>query len=33
MRLDKTLTPATPILPYPKPATEYPIQTKEVVYL
>lgn len=33
IRLDKTLTPASPILPYPKPATEYPIQTKEIIYL
>ena len=32
MRLDKKLTPASEILPYPKPATEYPIKTKEVIY-
>lgn len=32
MRLDSTLTPASPILPYPKPATEYPIKTDEVIY-
>lgn len=31
-RLDKSLTPATPILPYPKPATEYPICTRVEVY-
>ncbi len=31
-RLDKKLTPASPILPYPKLDTEYPIQTKEVIY-
>lgn len=24
-RLDKKLTPASPILPYPKPTTDYPI--------
>ena len=32
IRLDKKLTPASPILPYPKPSTEYPIQTKRQVY-
>jgi hypothetical protein len=32
MRLDDKLTPATPILPYPKPDTEYPIKTKEHIY-
>lgn len=31
-RLDKKLTPATALLPYPKPNTEYPIQTKEIIY-
>lgn len=31
-RLDKSLTPASPILPYPKPATEYPICTRVEVY-
>lgn len=31
-RLDKKLTPASPILPYPKPTTDYPIQTREKVY-
>ena len=30
-RLDKKLTPASPILPYPKPATDFPIKTKEKV--
>ena len=29
MRLDKKLTCASPILPYPKPANEYPIMIKE----
>ena len=32
MRLDKKLIPAVPILPYPKPKTEYPIQTNEKIY-
>ena len=27
-RLDKKLTPASPILPYPKPSNEYPVVTK-----
>lgn len=31
-RLDKTLTLASPLLPYPKPTNEHPIKTKEVVY-
>lgn len=31
-RLDKKLTVASPILPYPKPVNEYPIQTKEQIY-
>lgn len=31
-RLDKRLTVATPVLPYPKPANEYPIKTREKVY-
>lgn len=31
-RLDKKLTVASPILPYPKPANEYPIQVKEHIY-
>ena len=30
-RLDKNLTPAGPILPYPKPANEYPIKVKEKI--
>ena len=32
IRLDKKLTPATQILPYPKPSTDYPIQTKKRNY-
>lgn len=32
MRLDKSLTLASPILPYPKPATEFPIMTKCEIY-
>jgi len=32
-RLDKTLTPASDILSYPKPATEYPIKTREKIYI
>lgn len=32
MRLDQSLTPASPVLPYPKPDTDYPIKTDEVVY-
>lgn len=32
MRLDPTLTLANEILPYPKPATEYPIMTKCDIY-
>lgn len=31
-RLDKKLHCASPVLPYPKPVTEYPICTKERVY-
>lgn len=31
-RLDKSLTVASPVLPYPKPANEYPIKIKEKVY-
>ena len=31
-RLDKKLTPATDILPYPKPITDAPIKTKELIY-
>lgn len=31
-RLDKTLTLASPILPYPKPSNEFPIQIKEKIY-
>lgn len=31
-RLDSSLTPASPVLPYPKPATEYPIKTDEIIY-
>jgi hypothetical protein len=30
-RLDNTLTPASDILPYPKPANEYPIKIKEKI--
>lgn len=32
MRLDKTLTPASPILEYPKPANEFPIKTREEIF-
>ena len=32
IRLDKHLTPATPILDYPKPANEYPIMIREEIY-
>ena len=32
MRLDKKLTLASPVLPYPKPSTEYPIMTREEIY-
>ena len=31
-RLDKKLTPASPILEYPKPSNEFPILTKEHIY-
>lgn len=31
-RLDKTLTPASPVLPYPKPTNEFPIKTKEIIH-
>ena len=31
-RLDKTLTPASEILPYPKQITDYPIKTREKIY-
>lgn len=31
-RLDKSLTPASDILPYPKPDNEYPIKTKEIIH-
>lgn len=31
-RLDKHLTPATPIMSYPKPTTDYPIKVKEYVH-
>lgn len=31
-RLDKTLTPASDILEYPKPSNEFPIKTKECIY-
>jgi hypothetical protein len=31
-RLDKKLTPASPILPYPKPSNEFPIKTEEHIY-
>lgn len=31
-RLDKKLTPASEVLPYPKPTTEYPIKVREKVY-
>ena len=33
IRLDKKLTPASEILPYPKPSNEYPIKTKERIHL
>ena len=32
IRLDRTLTPASEILPYPKPSNEYPIVTKIEIY-
>ena len=32
MRLDKTLTLASPVLPYPKPSNEYPIMVREEIY-
>jgi hypothetical protein len=32
MRLDKTLTPASPLLPYPKPDNEFPIKVEEYIY-
>lgn len=32
MRLDKTLTCASEPLPYPKPITDFPIKTREVIY-
>lgn len=32
MRLDKKLTLASPVLPYPKPSTEYPIMIREEIY-
>ena len=32
IRLDKNLTVASPILPYPKPNSEYPIKIKEHIY-
>ena len=32
MRLNKKLTPASPILPYPKLATDFPIKIKEHIY-
>lgn len=31
-RLDKHLTPASPILPYPKPTNEFPIVVEEIVH-
>ena len=31
-RLDKKLTPASSILPYPKPSNEFPIKTEEHIY-
>ena len=31
-RLDKSLTPASPVLEYPKPANEFPIKIKEHIY-
>ena len=31
-RLDPTLTVASPVLPYPKPSTDYPIKTNEKIY-
>lgn len=31
-RLDKKLTPASPVLPYPKPSTDFPIKTEEHIY-
>lgn len=32
IRLDKSLTPASPPLEYPKPSSEYPIKVKEKIY-
>lgn len=32
IRLDKKLTPASAILPYPKPTTDFPIKLKEKIY-
>lgn len=32
IRLDNKLTPASDILPYPKPATDYPIKIEEHIY-
>ena len=32
IRLDKKLTLASPVLPYPKPSTEYPIKIREHIY-
>lgn len=31
IRLDKKLTPASEVLPYPKPVTDYPIKVKEII--
>ena len=31
-RLDKKLTVASEVLPYPKPSNEFPIKTREVIY-
>lgn len=31
IRLDKKLTPASEVLPYPKPLTDYPIKVKEII--
>lgn len=32
MRLDNSLTTATPVLEYPKPTNEFPIKTREYIY-
>lgn len=32
MRLDKSLTPATPLLDYPKPDNNFPIKVKEHIF-